>query len=57
MTRAELLHEHLSAIAELLDDEDDPRERADLWTAACRFVVARSKANFLRTHGKRVEDA
>ena len=30
-TRTDALSEHLSAIAELLDDEDDPRERTDLW--------------------------
>lgn len=57
MTRTAFLNEHLSAIAELLDNEPDPRERVDLWTSACRFVIARSKANFQRTYGKRVEDA
>jgi hypothetical protein len=57
MTRTVLLNEHLSAIAELLDEEPNPQERVDLWRSACAFVIARSKANFLRTYGKRVEDA
>ncbi len=57
MTRTVVLNEHLSAIAELLDEEPNPRERTDLWRATCAFVISRSKANFLRTYGKRVEDA
>lgn len=55
-TRTDILNEHLGCIAELLDDEQDARERTDLWRAACAFVVVHSKYNFIRTHGKRVED-
>lgn len=57
MSRTDILNEHLGCIAELLDDEPDARERIDLWRAACAFVVARAKANFVRTYNKRVEDA
>lgn len=57
MTRTDLLNEHLGCIAELLDNEQDDRERTDLWRSATAFVIARSKANFQRTHGKPVEDA
>lgn len=56
-TRTDILNSHLGYLAAVLDAEPDATERTDLWTSACRFVIARSKANFQRTYGKRVEDA
>jgi hypothetical protein len=57
LSRTDLLHESLERLAFVVDGERDSKERMDLWKTAMKYVVERTKANFEKSTGKRVEDA
>lgn len=57
LSRTELLAEALQRVADVVDGEEDAKQRGDLWRTAMSHVKENAKRDYEKTTGKKVSKA